>query len=140
MGYLAGALPGRHGKELKLKWAFPLVVLLMRFATLLANWMLPSPTRGSWGGSHRRTVRVLSKNGCIVRTSPAATITQWPPLVHPLTNTGKRSTTWFLLQSINETWDSRGFPGEENGAEPQMWFTLSFQEPQRGPLSEEKTS
>src|SRR6267378_268430 len=115
-----------------MQWAFRLVDLWMRFGTLLANWMLPSPARDSWGGSHRRTVRMLSKSGCIVRTSPGATLSQWPPLVLQLTNTGKRSTTWFLLQTINETWDSRGWNGEENGEEPQMWFTLSFQEPARG--------
>ncbi len=121
-----------------MKWVFHLITWLMNFVTLLANWMLQSHALDSWVGSHQLTVRVLSKNGCIVRSSPAGTLSQWPPLVHQLTNTGKRSTTWFLLQTTNETWDSPGLSGEENGEEMQMWFTLSFQEPARGPRNEEK--
>src|SRR5882762_3523596 len=121
-------------------WALPLITWLMNSATQLANWMLPSPDLGSWVGSRVLTVRVLSRNGSIVRTSRDGTISQWPPLVHQLTNTGKRSTTWFLLQSINETLDSPGLTGEENGEAMQMWFTLSFQEPARGPRSEERRS
>src|SRR5467141_1588694 len=103
-------------------WAFRLVDLWMRFATLLASWMLPSPTAVSLAGSRQLTVRIVSKNGSIVRSSPGAILSQWPPLVVLLTSTGKRSTTWFLLQSINETLDSRGSLGAENGEELQMWF------------------
>ena len=31
-----------------------------------------------------------------------------------------------------------GYPGAENGEEPGIWCTLSFQEPARGPRNEEK--
>src|SRR6267378_273315 len=138
MGNLARALPGRHGKEFFLRWALPLIHSLMNFVSLLSHWMLPSPIPVSLVGSHHVAVRILSKNGSIVRMSPGATITLWPPLVLPLTNTGKRSTMWFLLQTTNATLGSRGWTGEENGEELQMWCTLSFQEPQRGPFSAEK--
>src|SRR5712664_841462 len=113
-------------------WRFRLTVWWMRFATRLANWMLSSPARDSLAASHLLTVRILSKNGCIVRTCPAATLSQWPPLVHQLTSTEKRSITWFLLQTINATSDSPGSIGVVNGEEPRMWFTLSFQAPARG--------
>ena len=123
-----------------MKWALPLITWLMNFVTLLAHWMLPSPNLASWAASQALTVRVLSKKGSIVRTSLEGTTSQWLPLVHQLTNTGKRSTTWFLLQSINATLDSPGSNGEENGEGTQMWFILSFQEPQRGPRNEENNS
>jgi len=115
-----------------------LTVSWMNFATLLASWMLRFGDLVSKEGSLQLTVRVLSKNGSIVRTSPAVTLSQWPPLVHRLTNTGKHSTTWFLLQSTNRTLERLGFPGEANGGAFQIWFTLSFQEPAREPSKREK--
>src|SRR5216683_6781826 len=121
-------------------WALRLSTLLMNFASQLANLMLRFGHRASVVDSQVRTVRVLSKNGFIVRISSGATISQWPPLVVQLTNMGKRSTTWFLLQNINPMWDSPGLSGAENGEEPEMWFTLSFQEPARGPRSAENHS
>src|SRR5437899_8700947 len=114
-------------------WLVRLTVWWMNFATLLASWMLRFGTPASAAISPQLIVRMLSKNGSIVRTSPGGTLSQWPPLVHRLTSTEKLSTTWFLLASINETLDSRGLNGVANGEEMQMWFTLSFQEPQRGP-------
>src|SRR5437867_12782304 len=110
-----------------------LTVWWMNFATLLASWMLRFGGLVSKEGSLQLTVRLLSKNGSIVRTSPAVTLSQCPPLVHPLTNTGKHSTTWFLLQSTNRPLGSLGFAGEANGGASQMGFTLSTPGPPRGP-------
>jgi len=116
-------------------WQLRLVGWLMSCVTRLASSILLCLDRAFPDSSPQHTVRVLSKHGCIERSSPAATISQWPPLVVRLTSTEKRSTTWLLLENINEMLDSRGFLGEESGEETQMWFILSFQEPQRAPLN-----
>ena len=116
-----------------MKWPLTLTVLLMRFATLLASWMLRFGEAVSKDALPPPFVRILSKRGSIVRSSPAVIPTQWPPLVFQHTNTVKHSITWLLLESRNVTLDSRGWTGEENGEGIQMTFTLNFQEPARGP-------
>src|SRR5713101_2183645 len=121
-----------------MKWLLPLTVSWMNFATQLASWMLWLHDRGLWVGLLQPTVRVLSKNGSIVRTSPVVIPSLWPPLVLPLMNMQKRSTTWCLLMNINPMLETSGFHGEENGVERVIWCTLNFQEPARGPKNEEK--
>src|SRR6266496_4386828 len=83
--------------------------------------------------SQSGTVRVLTKQGSIVRTSPAEPPSRWPPLVFPLTSTEKPLITWFLLTNTRMTSEPTGSPWAENGAGPEMWFTLNFQEPARAP-------
>src|SRR5229473_7521662 len=98
-----------------MKWALRLTVWWMNFATLLAHWMLRCGRVGYRDASLLPTDRVLNKSGCIVRTFPGVTPSQWPPLVLPLTSTGKRSTTWLLLLRTNGMWDLPGSIGAENG-------------------------
>src|SRR5229473_3066699 len=111
-------------------WVLLLVVWWMNFATLLASWMLRCGSRVSKVDLRAPGVRVLSRQGSIVRTSPAVTPSLWPPLVFQLTNTAKHSTTWFLLQSTRKTLATPGNNGAESGADELTSFTLSFQEPQ----------
>src|SRR6266849_3799889 len=115
-------------------WALQLTVWWMNFATLLATWMLRFGTLAYRVDLRRASVRILSRQGSIVRTSPAVIPSLWPPLVIQLTSTAKHSTTWLLLANTKPMWVPRGWSGKENGEGAQMWCTLSFQEPARGPL------
>src|SRR5437867_2208705 len=99
-----------------------LLVSWMNFATRLGNLMLRFHERASLGVSQAGTVRVLTRQGSIVRTSPGEPPSRWPPLVFPLTSTEKLSTTWFLLTNIRMTSEHTGSPWAENGAVPEMWF------------------
>jgi len=123
-----------------MSWALRLTVWWMNFATRLATWMLLCGRVGCKDDSLLPTDRVLNKSGCIVRTSQVATPSLWPPLVLPLTSTGKRSTTWLLLHRTNAMLGSLGLNGAVSGEDLRMWFILSYQEPARGPQLQEKTS
>src|SRR6266403_1992399 len=105
-----------------------LVVSLMNFATLLSYWMLWCHARGSRGSSLLPTVRMLSKNGCIARSSVVEPVSQWPPLVLQLTNTGRHSTTWCLLSNTRQMSARSGNPGVVCGPDLKITCTLSFQE------------
>src|SRR6266403_4904715 len=123
-----------------MKWRLTLTVWWMNFASLLAHWMLSFGNPDSVASSLAPAVRVLNKNGSIVRSSPGVTPSLWPPLVAARMNTGKPSTTWLLLVTTKRTWDAYGSLGEEPGEEAPMWCTLSFQEPARGPNNDVKMS
>src|SRR6266851_2934264 len=115
-----------------------LLVWWMNFATRLGSWMLQFHERASLGVSQAGTVRVVTKQGSIVRTSPGAPPSQWPPLVFPLMSTEKPSITWFLLTNTKVMSEPIGYPWAGNGAVPEMWFTLNFQEPARGRSSADR--
>src|SRR5229473_1686015 len=106
-----------------------LLVWLMNCATLLGSLMLRFHEQASLGVSQAGTVRVLTKQGSIVRTSPGERPSQWPPLVFPLTSTEKPSITWFLLTNTSLMSARSGSAWAGNGVAPGIWFTLSFQEP-----------
>src|SRR5258708_581180 len=110
-------------------WRLILTVWWMNFATQLASWMLPCGNPDSKGTSRRPGVRLLSRQGSIVPIFPDAPLSRLPSLAFPLMSTEKRSTMWFLLPNTRPMLDRPGSHGAENGAAPQMWFTLSFQEP-----------
>src|SRR6266849_659762 len=115
-----------------------LLVWWMNCATRLGSWMLQFHDRASLGVSQAGTVRVVTKQGSIVRTSPAEPPSQWPPLVFPLTSTEKPSITWFLLTNTRGMLERTGARGGENWAVPTTWVTVSVQAPARGPKQREQ--
>src|SRR6266851_2269733 len=123
-----------------MKWALRLTTWWMNFASQLASWMLLCGRVVSKEDSRVHTVLVQSKNGSIVRTFPGGMLFQSLPLVLPLTNMEKPSTTWLLLTTTSPMLAKLGSAGEESGEAGKIWFILSFQEPQRGPWNAERTS
>src|SRR5258708_32830048 len=111
-----------------MRWVLTLTIWWMNFATRLSHLMLRCGEAAFKDDSLAQGVRVVSKFGSIVRTSPGGILSPWHPLVLPLMNMAKPSTTWFLLHNTRRTWASPGFLGAESGEENLMQCTLNFQE------------
>ncbi len=119
-----------------MSWALRLTVWWMNFATELAHLMLRCGALVYRDDLRPPIVRILNKNGSIVRTSPVVIPSLWPPLVLQPMSTERPSITWLLLQSTRGMSDLHGLTGAASGEDQQMWCILSFQEPARGPLPE----